>query len=374
MAVDRISLPQERYLWAIQRAGLTLEIFGEKFPKSSVAEWMKGEKQPTVKQLEEFAKQVRVPFGYLFLEKAPHEEIPFPVFRGEAGQRKGFDIDVLDIVTGVRRRQEWIGEYLKENGIPLCKLVGKCSLKTPVLETVDVLRRELQLGSRWTFELASDSAAVGKMTECLENAGVFVVFNGIVGNNTHRPLDVKECRGFALVDEDAPFIFVNSQDAKKAQLFTLVHEAAHILLGISAGHAATDTLSHDLTETYCDQVAAEFLVPASVIREIWDGDLKKLSRRFWVSELVVARRAHDLGLMSNGDYQAFWNEYIHRPHGKSKGQGGGDFYRSSLKRVGKLFAIHVRNAVNSRQLSYTEAYRLTGLSGHTYDLFMRNNI
>lgn len=42
--------------------------------------------------------------------------------------------------------------------------------------------------------------------------------------------------------------------------------------------------------------------------------------------------------------------------------------------LGKLFAIHVRNAVNSRQLLYTEAYRLTGLKGHTYDVFMNNNI
>jgi hypothetical protein len=39
-----------------------------------------------------------------------------------------------------------------------------------------------------------------------------------------------------------------------------------------------------------------------------------------------------------------------------------------------MFAIHVRNAVNSNQLSYTEAYRLTGLKGQTYDVFMNNNI
>ena len=110
-----------------------------------------------------------------------------------------------------------------------------------------------------------------------------------------------------------------------------------------------------------------------VLRELWDRDLKKLSRRFWVSELVIARRAHDLGLMGDMEYQNFWQEYSHRPHSQKKG-GKGDFYRSSLKRVGKLFAIHVRNAVNSRQLLYSEAYRLTGLRGQTYDVFMNNNI
>ncbi|SEE05618.1 ImmA/IrrE family metallo-endopeptidase [Prevotella sp. lc2012] len=374
MALDRIHLPQERFLWAIQRAGMDLDTYQSKYPKSSVAKWITEEKTPTLKQLEDFAKQVRVPFGYLFLEHAPQEEIPFPVFRGEAGQRQGFDLDVYDTVNGVRQRQEWLSDYLVENEIPVCEIVEVVSLHTPVAETVDVLRRKLQLDARWAFELASDGAAVSKMTEQLENAGVFVAFNGIVGNNTHRPLDVKECRGFALVDHIAPYIFVNSQDAKKAQLFTLVHEAAHIMLGVSAGHAETLTLSHDATERYCDMVAAEFLVPAMVLRELWDGDLKKLSRRFWVSELVIARRAHDLGLMSDNDYRNFWQEYSHRPHSQKKEGNGGDFYRSSLKRVGKLFAIHIRNAVNSSQLSYTEAYRLTGLKGQTYDVFMNNNI
>lgn len=374
MAIDRIEIPRERYLWAIQRAGMSLDIYKNKYPKYAIDKWIAGEKMPTVKQLEEFANQVRVPFGYLFLEQTPHEEIPFPVFRGEAGQRQGFDLNIFDTVNGLRLRQEWLEDYLVENEVPLCDIVGVVSLNTPVAETVELLRRKLQLDVRWAFDLLSDGVAVSKMTEQLENAGVFVAFNGIVGNNTHRPLDVKECRGFALVDRTAPYIFVNSQDAKTAQLFTLVHETAHIMLGVSAGHAETMTLSDDATENYCDKVAAEFLVPAMVLRELWNNDLKKISRRFWVSELVVARRAHDLGLLNDVDYRNFWQEYIHRPINPKKENSGGDFYLSSVKRVGKLFAIHVRNAVNSQQLSYTDAYRLTGLKGQTYDHFMTNSI
>ena len=371
--IHRIDIKPEMLAWAIERAGHDVTVYLGQHP--DVDAWYRQEKQPTVRQLEAFANQVRVPFGYLFLDHTPQESVPFPVFRGEAGQKEGFDLDVFDTVNSVRLRQEWLSDYLVDNDIPLCKMVGSVTLSTPVAETVDLLRQRLQLDARWAFELASDGAAVSKMTEQLEEAGVFVAFNGIVGNDTHRPLDVKECRGFALVNNVAPYIFVNSQDAKRAQLFTLVHEAAHIMLGVSAGHAETDTLSHDATERYCDMVAAEFLVPAMVLREVWgDGDLKRLSRRFWVSELVIARRAHSIGLMSDRAYRAFWQEYSRRPHTPRSKRDGGDFYRSSLKRVGKLFAIHVRNAVNSSQLSYTEAYRLTGLKGHTYDVFMNNNI
>ena len=185
---------------------------------------------------------------------------------------------------------------------------------------------------------------------------------------------MSECRGFALVNEKAPYIFVNSADSKSAQLFTLIHEVAHLMLGVSAGHAGSEVLNHEATENYCDMVAAEFLVPASVLREIWINDTKSASRRFKASELVIARRAHDLCLMSDTEYKAFWTMYSQRQLRIKKKSTGGSFYLTSVKRVGRNFAIHVRNAVNNKQLNYTEAYRLTGLYGKTYDNFMTNNI
>ena len=55
MAVDRIQIPQERYLWAIQRAGMSLDTYQNKYPKSAVSQWISEEKLPTLKQLEDFA-------------------------------------------------------------------------------------------------------------------------------------------------------------------------------------------------------------------------------------------------------------------------------------------------------------------------------
>ena len=275
---------------------------------------------------------------------------------------------------GIQARQEWLEEYFKENEIEPCSLVGSISTTTSINEAVDKLRSVLELDSRWAFSLYTSEAAVSLLSQKLEDAGIFLAYNGVVGNNTHRPLKVSECRGFALVNEKAPYIFVNSADSKSAQLFTLVHETVHLMLGISAGHAGSEVLNHEVTENYCDMVAAEFLVPASVLREIWNHDTKYVSRRFKTSELVVARRAHDLNLMSDADYKSFWLMYSKRQIAAKKKSSGGSFYLTSVKRVGRNFAIHVRNAVNNRQLSYTEAYRLTGLYGKTYDKFMTNNI
>jgi Zn-dependent peptidase ImmA (M78 family)/transcriptional regulator with XRE-family HTH domain len=372
---DRVNIPKERYSWAIQRAGLTVEGYMNSHPNVPLSEWMSGEKEPTVKQLEAFAKSVNVPFGYLFLEKTPKEEVPFPMFRGEAGRSDHFDLNVYDTVNSLQLRQDWLEDYLQENEIDTCKYIRSVTLQTPVGETVSKLRTMLGLQPRWAFGLVRTEAAVSKMTEALEGAGIFVAYNGVVGNNTRRPISVSECRGFALVNDTAPYIFVNSGDAPTAQLFTLVHETVHLMLGISAGHAEADTLCHDANEKYCDMVAAEFLVPAAELRSVWNGDIKDTARKFRVSELVVARRAHDMGLLTNDEYNAFWMEYRKRPlKKKERESGGGNFYRTSVKRVGRLFAIHVKNAVADRQLSYLDAYRLTGLYGNTYTHFMNNEI
>ncbi len=373
---DRVHINADRYRWAIQRAGYAVDDFIGSHPKFALSEWLEGTKQPTTKQLEDFAKSVNLPFGFLFLENTPQENIPFPVFRGEAGRYDHFDLNVYDIVTSVQQRQNWLEEYLHDNDIDTCRFVGTATLETPISEAVRKLRQILDIDARWAFALATTNVAISKLTEILEFAGVFIAYNGVVGNNTHRVLKVSECRGFALVNNVAPYIFVNSADAPTAQLFTLIHETAHLMLGVSAGHAndGTDKISHDATENWCDKVAAEFLVPADELRNMWNGNLKSCVNRFKVSELVVARRAHNLGLMTSDEYRAFWLEYSNRPIPARKEHSGGSFYRTSVKRVGRLFAIHVKNAVENRQLSYTEAYRLTGLYGSTYTQFMNNNI
>lgn len=372
MTVERLNIQPNLLRWVIQRAGISEEKAIETFPLLNG--WLFQEKQPTLNQLKKFAAKFYVPFGYLFMSNLPIENIPFPMFRGEAGQQDHFNLNVYDTVMNVQARQEWLEEYLEENDIKTCNFIGSITTKTSISETVRRLRTILELDDRWAFSLATPDAAVSLLGQKIEDTGVFLAYNGVVGNNTHRPLKVSECRGFALVNEKAPYIFVNSADSKSAQLFTLIHEVAHLMLGVSAGHAGSEVLNHEATENYCDMVAAEFLVPASVLREIWINDTKSASRRFKASELVVARRAYDLCLMSDTEYKAFWAMYSQRQLRIKKKSTGGSFYLTSVKRVGRNFAIHVRNAVNNKQLNYTEAYRLTGLYGKTYDKFMTNNI
>lgn len=364
--VRRVNIKPEMIAWAIQRAGYDITAYLSEHP--DVDEWYRKEKQPTEKQLEDFAKKIHIPYGYLFLNEPSKEEVPIPMFRGNSGNG-GFNLNVYDTVLSVQRRQEWLTDYLTENEYDICSCVGVITLNTHIAETVGVLRRLLQLDEDWAFDRRDSADAVNYLTERIEELGIAVCFNSGVENNNRREIPVEECRGFALVNEVAPFIFVNNKDSKTAQLFTLIHETTHILLGTSAGYGGDVDMIHDVTERYCDKVAAAFLMPADLVKSSWKG-ISQTARKFKVSELAMARCANELHLISREEYRHFYLEYQNRPKPIKKSSSFGDFYATATKRVGRLLAIHIINAVKSRQLDYLQAYRLTGMYGNTYQTFV----
>ncbi len=353
--------------WAIRRAGYTVVVYLSEHP--AVDAWYRQETQPTEKQVEDFAQRIHIPYGYLFLSEPSHEEVPIPMFRGSAGDG-GFNLNVYDTVLSVQRRQEWLTDYLTENEYDVCNCVGIITLQTPIAETVGVLRRLLQLNEDWAFARRDSADAVNNLTEHIEDLGIAVSFNSGVDNNNRREIPVEECRGFALVNTVAPFIFVNNKDSKTAQLFTLIHETTHILLGTSAGFGGDMDQIYDATERYCDKVAAAFLMPADLVKVNWCG-IAATAKKFKVSELAMARRANELRLIRREEYRAFYMEYQQRPIPVKKSSGFGDFYATATKRVGRLLALHIINAVNSRQLDHLQAYRMTGMYGKTYQTFVK---
>lgn len=361
--------------WAVERSGQAATIEG-KFPK--FAEWLEGTSAPTLRQLEAFARETATPFGYLFLEEPPDEPLPIPHFRTVRDQLPHRPSpDLLETVYTLQRRQAWLREYLEGQGEEPLAFVRSASMQEAPQAVAARMREVLGLRPDWAQLYRTWTEALAELRSRMEDIGISVVVSGVVGNNTRRKLDPAEFRGFVLVDEYAPFVFVNGADGKAAQMFTLAHELAHVWLGSSAAFDLRALqAAADETEQACNRIAAEFLVAEAEFRQAWPSARREaepfqaLARRFKVSELVVARRALDLGLVSRDQFYEFYEAYSADERRRAARQAeGGNFYATQGLRLGRRFAETIVRATKEGAVSYGEAYRLTGLYGRAFERY-----
>ena len=373
----RVPVPPRMLRWACERAGYDLSDLAGRMPQ--LVAWVRQERQPTLKQLEKLAKLTHTPLGYFFLPEPPEERLPVPDYRTVAGTAAAKPTpDLLDTLYTMQRRQMWLRESLLENEVEPLAFVASANLIDDADAVGREMRRALGLQDGWAAGVRTWQDAVGELRRAIEQLGVMAVINGVVGNNTHRRLNVEEFRGFALTDPYAPLIFVNGADAKSAQMFTLAHELAHIWLG-TEGLSGFEALLPSGTEVedWCNRAAAELLAPTQEVRARWSVARREadpfgaLARAFKVSPVVAARRALDLNLVSRNTFFAFYESYVNRERSGGARSTGGDFYNNQNTRVGELFAVHVLHAAMEGRIGFKEAYDLTGLRGGTFQKYAR---
>ncbi|WP_020650051.1 ImmA/IrrE family metallo-endopeptidase [Solimonas variicoloris] len=377
-----IALKPDVLRWARERAGLDVPALAKKVgTKPEKVQVWEQTGELTFGHAEKLAHHTHTPIGHLFLVDPPEDRLPIPDFRtvGDRPVRRPSP-ELLDTVQAMQRRQSWMRDDLIEEGQPPLAFVGSRPLNDiPDAVAADILK-VLGLERDWARGQSTWENALVELRHRVEAAGILIVINGVVGNNTHRPLETEEFRGFALCDAHAPLVFINGSDAKGAQMFTIAHELAHLWIGqdgvsnfeaLQPGSAAP--------EQFCNKVAAEFLVPEAVLRECWQEAARQtepyqyLARRFKISPLVAARRALDLALISRDAFFTFYREYQDDDRRvRDSREGGGDFFKVQNVRVGERFGRAVVRAAKAGRLLYRDAFQLTGLSGATFDKYARS--
>ncbi len=366
--MTRVAVQPALFTWARQRARLDEAALTARFPH--LPEWQSGAVQPTLRQLEQYAQATHAPVGYFFLPAPPEESMPIPDFRTIRAGLPRLSADLLDVVYTCQSRQAWYRDESLVNGEPALPFVGSLTLVTPPAVAAEHLRQQLGFSVQARRDCPTWADARRLFIAQAEQAGVMVMVSGVVMNNNNRPLDAQEFRGFALADPLAPLVFINGADSKAAQMFTLAHELAHLWLGQSAlSDVPAAEASVHAVETWCNQVAAELLVPQTDFRaalqpdEALDVALQRLARHFKVSTLVLLRRMLDVGRL---DRAAFWRAYRDEEARlrtlAARNAGGGDFYRTTIARVSRRFAqTLVASTLEGRTL-YRDAFRMLGIS------------
>jgi Zn-dependent peptidase ImmA (M78 family) len=356
--------------WAMHRAKTDPADLGH--PQETVEAWLSGSQKPTFNQARELAKDLHIPFGYLFLDTVPEIEIPIPDLRTVGNKTQGsYSPEFIDILYDALRKQSWYRNYRIEQGYEPLGFVGSFDTSADPIKVAANMREWIdnteirQKANGWKDYLTL-------LTRQAEMLGILVLRSGVVGSNTHRALSVEEFRGFAIVDEYAPIVFLNTKDTRAALVFTLAHELAHLWIGQSAiSDIGLKEIPEGLAELekYCNKVAVEFLVPQADFAEKWqkEGDTieiaNSLARTYRVSTLVILRRAYELNYINKSLYFDLYEKILEQMVSKDKEEnGGGQFYPTFYARNGTRFVNDVVNAVASGQETYRQASSLLGAS------------
>lgn len=359
--------------WARNRRGLSLVQLQKKLRVSAneIAAWERGDFPPPYAKAQQLANALRIPFGFLFLPAPPPDDVPLPDLRTRQDRKpEEASPELLDVVNDALRRQDWYREYAEENGFQPLPFSRKYTLTSGASVVADSMRKVLHVTEETRRSCNSLESYLTQLTRNAEAAGILVMRSGVVRNDTRRALSPDEFQGFALCDDIAPVIFINIQDAAAARIFTFAHEAAHVWIGasgISAPGRITEAVSSaeaQRTEQFCHSVAAELLVPLLEILELWpqgaNGILdlaSQFSRHFWVSRIVVLRRAFELQLIERSAFFAAV-EQVKRQQKPAKKAEGGNPYNTIPARNSVRFTDSVLAALRERRLVHTDAAAL----------------
>ena len=340
--------------WARTSLGLSQEEVAQRMNKKAteVDAWERGETSPTYIQLEKLAYKIyRRPIALFFFPEVPEEESIEQEFRTLP------EDELLNIPPWMR----YLLRKARVLQLNLAELYGGVNpAKRKVLHDLDFapsvaatdmaeqVRTYLGIDLAQQQEWKNTEDALKHWREVLEECGVFVF------KDTFNPPGKKQVSpggspfsGFCLDDPDFPIIYVNNNNAKPRQIFTLFHELAHLLMhtgGIDTrqdNYIARMTGDNRRIEVLCNLFAAEFLVPSHDFEARSDGvsindrAIKNWASLYCVSRETILRRLLDHGRVS----QQYYEQKVQQWSREQTGGGGvgGNYYLTKGAYLGERY-------------------------------------
>ena len=172
--------------------------------------------------------------------------------------RKAALLDAL--IRDCLARQGIVRAVLEDDDAGPLPFVGCVSRDDGKAAALGALKSLLKVSADM-FRAQTDAAAAFDLLRAgAESNGVFVLLEGDLGS-CHTAIGTDVFRGFTISDDLAPFIVINHRHAQPAWSLTLLRELTRLLLGQS-GMTTDYHGGQDLVvESFCDDVAGEFLPP-----------------------------------------------------------------------------------------------------------------
>lgn len=362
--------------WARESARMTEETAAAKVSVKvdRLKEWEAGTSQPTIKQAQTLAKAYKRPFALFFLPEIPRDFQPLQDFRKSGS--KSLTTSSIFIIREIQQKQAWISDVYSENQEEKLDFVGRFSIEDDPQSVAKDILDTLKINPA----LYKTDNPIKEWIDAAESNGIFVSRTSFI--HSRLKLDSEELQGFAIADAHAPFVFVNSDDWNAPQLFTLVHELAHIWIaetGIS-NEVEPDLKQKDKfhpVELFCNEVAANALMPKEIILNFDSAsfnnskDVFKVAKQLGVSSFALLVRALNLNIISLPIYQKLkkqadidFAKYLKREAEKKAKQkekdkqGGPNYFLLQLNRNSRLFTQTVLDAFRGGFIEPTLASNL----------------
>ncbi|MBI2816419.1 MAG: ImmA/IrrE family metallo-endopeptidase [Acidobacteria bacterium] len=376
--------------WALKRAGMSPDaLSGSDFTAEQIKNWEQGIARPTHPQAEQLAEKLRIPFLVLFLSTPPEIDIPIPDLRTARGAKpRALSPEFAEVINDVMLRQDWYKQFQIDTKRKAMPFVGRFTINDNIQAVANDIGRSLGIDDEFREQCANWKEFLARAVEKTEELGILVFRSALVRHATRRKLSAKEFRGFVLSDSIAPVIFINDDDAKAAQIFTLAHELAHIWTG-ETGILELDLKKrsselHNSIERFCDRVAAEVLVPSATFASHWSAgkpinqNIEAGSRFYRVSSLVILKRAYELNKITydklspliDSEYARFRAQDKRENQDAEKKRTGGNFWASFVIRNSARFTDSIITAARSGYVRYVDAASLLGVRPATLDNFI----
>ncbi len=345
----------------------------------TLKKWKIGEKKPTFSQLEKVSNQINIPFGYFFLQEPPAEENKILEFRTiDSIESQNPSRELIDTIDNMEDIQEWMKNYQIKQGYSPLSIIGSMEGVQDIKSVANKMREDMELQEDWYCNMQDSWNSFKYLRRIMEDQGILVMLNGVVGQNTHRSLAIEEFRAFTLIDEYAPLIFINSNDSSNGKLFSLLHEAAHIWLGRDNFYNDRYGAGKDVSslERVCNSVAAEIIVPNNRFITEWNKNsnisdlerIEKFSEIFKCGATVIARRALDNKFINIHEYEKVARDAIEQ-YKEFKGNqksGGGNFYNNIAVKNDRRLILALNSSIYEGTTQFTDAYRITNTNRKTF--------
>ncbi len=360
--------------WARESARISEITAADKVrvPVEKLKDWEEGINQPTIRQAETLAKAYRRPFALFFLPEVPRDFQPLQDYRRRTAKPLG--TASIFIIREIQQKQAWIRDVFEENNeIPL-SFVGRFSLNDdPALVANDIINTLQVYPPKYSID-----NPIKEWIDKAESNGIFISRTSFI--HSRLTLDSKEIQGFTITDPYAPFIFVNSKDWNAPQLFTLIHELAHIWIAESGiSNEIGPELKHKdemhPVELFCNEVAANVLMPVDIMENLDAAifnsakEVFKSSKLLGVStfaflvialnlQLIPLYKYRNLKNEAEREFQAFLQSEEKKKAKQKKQEGGPNPYLLRLNKNSRLFTQIVLDAFRGGFIEPTQASSL----------------